>query len=69
MKDKRLENSIYLTNDWNKSSMIVIDGVHFVVCGYDDNSSFGEDDLRDGLQNRIHNACKKVANVLDLEEL
>lgn len=62
------ENTYQLKNDWISSSMIVIDGVHFAICGFDDNCGYSEEDLKEGLQDRIHQAILKVAKALGIED-
>jgi hypothetical protein len=61
-------DSYQLMNDWTDSSIITIDGVDFFPCGFDDNSSFSEKDLQDGLQSRIHAAVKRVAVALNITQ-
>jgi hypothetical protein len=61
------ENSVQLGNDNTDSSYIVIDGVHFAPVGFDDNCGIDYPDLVNGVQERIHNACRRAAAALALE--
>ena len=61
------ENTYQLKNDWTGSSMLVIDGVHFAICGFDDESGYSDDDLQNGLQERSHEAILKAAKALQID--
>lgn len=63
---QKKENTYQTKDDWLGSSMIVIDGIHFAVCGFDDNSGYDYEDLKEGLQDRIHEAVLKAAKALEL---
>ena len=63
------ENSIQLSDDGTDSSYIVIDGVHFAPVGFDDNCGIDYPDLKKGLQERIHAACRRAATALNLIEI
>ncbi|MCK4525952.1 hypothetical protein KAW18_01170 [candidate division WOR-3 bacterium] len=63
------ENTYQLKeNDWIGTSMLVVDGVHFAICGFDDTAGYSEEDLRNGLQERIHKAILKAAEALQIED-
>lgn len=63
------ENSIQISDDWTDSSYIVIDGIHFAPVGADDNCGIDYPDLKNGLQERIHAACRRAAAALNLIEI
>ena len=63
------ENSAQLGNDNTDSSYIVIDGIHFAPVGFDYNCGIDYPDLINGVQERIHAACRRAAAALDLEVL
>ncbi len=63
-----VENTYQLKeNDWVGSSMIVIDGVHFAICGFDSEPGYSHKDLKAGLQERIHKAILKAAVALSFK--
>jgi hypothetical protein len=57
--------SVQLIGDWNGSSIIEIDGVHFAFTGFGGHCSFDKKDLDDGLQDRIWRAVLLVAAALN----
>ena len=63
-----VENTYQLKeNDWVSSSILVIDGIHFAICGFDDESGYSSEDLKAGLQERIHKAILRAAEALSFE--
>ena len=53
-----------LMNDWTDSSDITIDGITFGVISIDGSQGFSEDDLKNGGQERIHKAIRKIAELV-----